>query len=458
MSLYEPKFALAIVADTRDDFYPQREWIVRDELQKIRWLHQNAQMLESPVLRSVEAINEFSKSVKNFGAQAMIILFPIWADPELSVQLQMQCRLPLLLFGNGRPDSSSAVGLLGAGGALDQAGLTHARIFSDTEENRRTIKAFLRAAATAENLRGNRALRFGGRSLGIMTAEPNELELIKRFGVTTNIVDQNEIITQARLIPRNIVEHHMNWIIQKTEIVFDEIFTADTLEKQVRAYIAAKLLSESYHADLIGIKCQRELSDGYVVQCLTHLLLNGTEDADGKKNPLVCACESDTNGALTMRILHLLSNGQPAALMDVRTLDSKTGKLILANCGAIPEDMMREPDAPVLSGCGMRRHIFGKGGGGGFSGTLRRGEVTMARLCIRNQKYWMAVSKGVSADVPDEDRDMIPRTFPSAMVNSSFDDSFLREFGSNHLHIVFGDYTEEVRQLCSLLEIECRVW
>jgi L-fucose isomerase len=195
-----------------------------------------------------------------------------------------------------------------------------------------------------------------------------------------------------------------------------------------------------------------------VVQCLTHLLLNGTEDADGIKNPLVCACESDTNGALTMRILHLLSNGQPVALMDVRMLDCKTGKLILANCGAIPEDMLREPDAPVLSGCTMCRHIFGKGGGGGFSGTLRRGEVTIARLCVRNQKYWMAISKGISVDMLDEERSIIPRTFPSAMINTNFDGSFLKEFGSNHLHIVFGDYTEEIMQLCSLLEIDYRLW
>lgn len=42
--------------------------------------------------------------------------------------------------------------------------------------------------------------------------------------------------------------------------------------------------------DFVGVKCQPELSNGYALQCVAHMLLNGFYDADGKKQAFVHAC------------------------------------------------------------------------------------------------------------------------------------------------------------------------
>jgi L-fucose isomerase-like protein len=92
-------------------------------------------------------------------------------------------------------------------------------------------------------------------------------------------------------------------------VCLGEGLTALAVERQVRSYLATRRLAAEHGFDFVGVKCQPEMSDGYVTQCVAHLLCNGTEDADGAQPILVHACESDLDGALTMQILHLLSGG-----------------------------------------------------------------------------------------------------------------------------------------------------
>ena len=453
--------AIAHLADGRPEFFTKREYLVKEQLATLDWLRQEFELVESKVIVSSQGISDFARQVARSRAQSLIIHLPIWADPIFSLKLNSQLPLPVLLLGNERPDTSSIVGILGAGGALDQVGSQHIRIFEHTSrESRRSVIAFARAAAVRSQLRGQVFGQFGGRSLGIVTAMADPTQWMQLFGVDTESFDQMEIVEVAKGLPAEEVECHLNWLVQRLAgVEYDGKFTSAVLERQVRSYIATKKLIKKYQLDFIGVKCQSELSDGYVTQCVAHMLTNGSLDAEGEKAPVVHACESDVDGALTMQILHLLSGGKPAALLDVRWFDRKNGTWTLANCGALAADFFAsESDPSGLSNVTMMAHVFGRGGGGALSAMASPQPVTMARLCRKSGEYWMAI---VSGEVVKRDREELKRTtgvFPQVFVKTSAGIDFARVLGSNHIHLVSGNYTEELINFCRLVSIPWQAW
>ena len=125
----KPKLALATIVDSRTDFYQKRKPLVEEELPAIDWLREEFEIIEGLEINSAAKVAAFAQKVAAFQAHSLVIYLPIWADPVLSIQLTNLLPLPAMLLGNDRPDTSSLVGILGAGGALDQVGRAHTRIF-----------------------------------------------------------------------------------------------------------------------------------------------------------------------------------------------------------------------------------------------------------------------------------------------------------------------------------------
>ena len=451
------KLAIANIADNRPDYYLRRKDLVEEEIKALNWLRRKYDVIESDILLSNEDIYDFAQKVKTFDAQSLVIHIPIWATPVSAVKLQNYLSLPILLLGNSRPETSSIVGILGAGGALDQIACSHARIFDHTsEESQRSIIAFIRAAAAKEALRGQTLGLFGGRSLGIFTAEADPAQWERLFGVEVLYIDQNEIIETANALEPETVKRHMEWLKKSVcEIEYNATFTPGAFERQVRSYIATRRLVSDYKLDFIGVKCQPELSDGYVTQCVSHMLMNGVLDADGKKNATVHVCESDADGALTMQILNLLSEGQPTALLDLRWFNREKGTWTLANCGALPASFFSlEGDKSGLSKVRITGHAFGKGGGGALPAVVAPQTVTLARLCRKAGRYRMYILSGNAEEYGNEELSRTTGVFPQAIVKIRNGNEFVDEYGSNHIHMVSGDYTRELVNFCRLTGIE----
>jgi L-fucose isomerase len=227
----------------------------------------------------------------------------------------------------------------------------------------------------------------------------------------------------------------------------------------MRSYLATCELVKRHRLDFVGVKCQPELSDGYATQCVAHMLCNGELDADGDKRAMVHACESDADGALTMQIMHLLSDGKSAALLDIRWFDAEHGCWTLANCGAVPAVFCAtESDPTGFANIHMEAHVFGEGGGGALPGMISPQPVTLARLCRKDGKYWMAIVCGESVAVAPEEMQRTTTVFPKAFVKTTAGMDFLKVYGSNHIHMVSGDISEELIALCRLLRIPWQVW
>src|SRR5512137_1411189 len=104
------KTMLVHLADGRPDFYLKREALVYEEINELDWLRQSGvEVYESPVLKSIQDIRKFAQSQECAGAQSLIIHLAIWANPIFSIKLHNLVSLPILLLGNGRPDTSSMV-------------------------------------------------------------------------------------------------------------------------------------------------------------------------------------------------------------------------------------------------------------------------------------------------------------------------------------------------------------
>lgn len=457
------KMALATVVDSRQDFYLQRKSLVAEELDTLEWLRSEFELVESPELNSIQMVQDFARRVN--GAGALMVHIPIWADPVFTVKLASLLPMPMLLVGNSRPETSSLVGLLGAGGALDQIGRAHLRIFEHRDPNaRRKLRAFIRAVETRNRLNGQTLGLFGGRSLGIFTAIADPGQWQRLFGVDIEIFDQAEIVRLAEALPREEVQRHQEWLTARLGGVRfgaggGGAFGTLSLERQVRSYLATRRLVETHSLDFVGVKCQPELSDGYVSQCVAHTLFNGALDAGGSKPVTVHACESDADGALTMQILHLLSGGQPAALLDIRWFDPDRELWTLANCGALPAGLFATPADPSgLSGLHLEPHVFGLGGGGALSGVVPPQKVTLARLCRSAGEYWMAILGGQVETAGPAEAQRTTSAFPKAFVRTSAGADFLNVFGSNHVHMVSGDYVEELIAFCRLAGIRWQLW
>lgn len=454
------KIAIAHIADSRDDFYEKRKPLVEDEITGLSWLREQGEICESGILRSDQAIADYVREAKSFNAQSLVIHVPIWSDPLLAVKICNQLRLPVLLLGNSRPDTSSFVGMLGGGGALDQVGVGHERVFDGHEAaDRKAVLSFIKAVAVIDQLNGLTLGRFGGKSLGIVTADidPNQWQRV--FGINVENLDEHSIVEAAEKVGDQEVAAYIDWLKQKIDqIEFNGLFNEAALEKQVRSYLATKKLTDKHGLDFVAVKCQPELSDGYVSQCLAHMLMNGTADLNGPKKSTAYACESDADGALTMQIMSLLS-GSPSSLLDIRWYDKKAKLWTFANCGAIPADFFATAeDATGLSQVKMVPHVFGAGGGSALTGVVGPQEITIARLCRNNDKYWMAIVAGEVKKVSDEELAKTTYAFPKAFVKAPTDDDFLSRFGSNHVHMVSGDIVDELIMFCKLKGIEYKVW
>ncbi len=456
-----PRIALVTLTETRADFRSRRAYLVEEETKALSWLKHSADVLESDIIVSVDEVQAFAKQVNDFGAQALLVHIPVWTEPVLTVKLANLIALPILLIGNLRPETSSMVGILGAGGSLDQCGIAHERIFNHREpEAQHKTFAFVRAAAALNTLKGQTFGMFGGRSLGMITATADPAQWQRMFGVDIDPVDQAVIIETAETLPSEEVETQTEWLLEQLgHVEYGGLFDEKALERQVRSYLATRLLVKQRKYDFIGVKCQPELSDGYVTQCLAHMLMNGDIDAEGKKNPVVYACEADADGGLTMQILHLLSEGQPAALLDMRWFDADASVWTLANCGAIPATFAATRNDPSgLSQVHMIPHVFGRGGGGALPCVVSSQAITLARLCRKDGEYWMAIVRGETEERDRSELEKATPAFPQAFIRTSAGMDLLDVFGSNHFHMVSGDFTKELVAFCRLARISWKIW
>lgn len=456
--MQKTKVAVVTLGDSRREFYQKRTHIVQSELDKLQAVFgQRYDLFITPVVFSVEDGLKAADDIRAQGITAIILHVPVWATPNLCLRPAAATQAPVLVLGNRQRDTSSLVTLLAVAGMLDQTGKACIRVSGDflDPDIQQQVDTYVSACALVDGIRRSSFGMVGGRSIGIGTTVADPSQWQKLFGTEFDHCDQYEIVYRANALAIDRVQKHLAWIKEHFGIGFGENFQENHLELQVRSYLALKDMAAEKGYDFMGVKCQQDMSDHFVLQCLAVGLLNNSYDADGPKKPIPTSCECDCDGAMTMRLLNLCAGGQPSCLMDIKYFDDASGEFIIANCGAAAPYLADPDDADnAMRHVTLLPHIFGLAGGAALQFITKPGDVTVARLFRSNGEYVLGCFEGRTEMRDLEELKKTTWCYPHAFIRANADcDLFFQTINSNHLHIAFGRYAKVLELFCQMVGI-----
>ena len=414
---------------------------------------------------SNESATASARMVADRRPDLTVFNIPVWAFPHFSMLAARATTGPLLLFSNLDPAYPGMVGMLAAGGALDQIGRVHGRAWGDIADPvvLARVDAHARAAGAVRALEGSTFGRIGGRPMGMYTAVANTDQWMSRFGVDVEEIDQWELVRRADTVDAGTVRHAREWLERHAAGVhYDgKQLTPELLERQLRSYYAMRELIEEWNLDFSGIKGQPELTTHFATMDVTEAFLNDPYDWDGPKAAHVCATEADMDAALTMQLLKGLS-GTPVLFADVRHYHADRGIWDLCNSGQHATWFAERSDDPAEN---LRRvHLYPEGfyfpaGGASIHHVAAPGDFTFARLTRLDGRYRMHVMRGALERYEDGENDALMRQssyeWPHAFARlDASAEEILSRYGSNHIHAIPGEHVEELRVVCRLLDVD----
>jgi L-fucose isomerase len=462
------RVGLLTFSDGRDFVHREIEAFTREVEGEIAGVLQDA---GHEVLRADEVIwtNEAATTqARKLTAQLpdlTVFNIPVWAFPHFSMLAARATPGPILLFSSLMPAQPGMVGMLAAGGALDQIGRRHGRAWGSIADPavRERVLAHVSAAAAAGTLSGSTFGRIGGRPMGMYTAVANGDEWMKQFGIDVEEIDQLELVRRAEGIDPGPVKSAREWLeAHAAGVHYDgEQLTPELLERQIRSYYAMRELIDEWNLDFSGIKGQPELTTHFATMDVTEAFLNDPYDWDGPKEPHVCATEADMDAALTMQLLKGLS-GTPVLFADVRHYHADRGIWDLCNSGQHATWFAARSDDPAEN----MRHVhlypeafFFPAGGASVHHLAAPGDLTFARLTRLDGRYRMQVLRGGFERFDDESNEALMRqtTYHWPHAFARFDapaEQILERYGSNHIHAIPGDRVRELRIICDMLDVD----
>lgn len=408
-----------------------------------------------------EAVSE-AKKMSAKDVDGVIFNFSIWVYPNLAVLAARNIDKPLLMLSNLNPAHAGLVGMMASAGSLDQLGIKNTRVWGDiaTDEVYDKIVKFANSAKVMNCLKGSVYGMFGGRSMGMYTGVADQATWMKKFGIDCEHLDEMEIIRVAGLIKKERIAKAFDWLTQNiSKINYDGVgLTEEKLRLQIACYFATKDMIKERGLDFIGIKCQPEMGNHFVTQCLSQAFLNDPYDMEGEKDITVCACENDMDGALTMQIMYLLT-GLPTLFFDFRHYDKINDVFVFSNCGsqstyyAGRSDNYKE-NLKNVEFFAQTPEFFDAGGA-----TVRymatEGDLTCARLCRKNGKYRMIIFPAKVKEFPMDKMNETSPEWPAAYIKINVTpEELINIYGSNHAHAVAGNRVEELVNICELFDIE----
>ncbi|MFD9890129.1 L-fucose/L-arabinose isomerase family protein [Amycolatopsis sp. NPDC059027] len=392
-----------------------------------------------------------------------VLHYCVWAFPHFTMLAAGALRGPLVLVANTDPVQPGMVGMLAAGGALDQIGRAHVRLWGDPEDSALVEEIGVRASAASavSRLRGSTFGRIGGRPMGMNTAVANTDQWQRKFGVDVEEIDQWEIVRRAEAADAAEKAKARDWLEQHATVRYDgKKLTPELLERQIGSYLAMRELIDEWHLDFSGIKGQPELTGHFATMDVAEAFLNDPYDWNGPKETHVCATEADMDGALTMQLMKHLS-GTPVLFADVRHYHADRDIWDLCNSGQHATWFAARSDDPAENLAKVTLHpevFFFPAGGASVEHVAAPGRMTLGRLTRKDGEYRLQLMLGefenydepTTAALTAQSTPEWPHAFARLDAPA---ETFLSRFGANHIHAIPGDCRAELRAVCELLDI-----
>ena len=383
-----------------------------------------------------------ARKYADMGADCIIILLGTWVFTPSIVDTLKKVDIPFGIWAEDNPGSFSLTAGGIVHGSLDEFGLKHRFFYGSpgSEELIKEISAFIRAASAVKDLKEQKLCVVGGRVMGMYTTMADIIQIKNVFDLEIEHVDSLRVYLEAERASSEEVLKIKKWLDDK----FGKIeVNENILEKSIRLYIALKGIFKKDGYSIAAVKCQDEMINNYASSCLAVSLLND----DG----FSVSCETDTNAALTMRILRSISGGI-SLFGDINHIDLEKKILRIVNCGSMPTLMADNRKDVDLK---LQYEYMGKARGATTVFCVKESPVTMARLSRVNGRYVLLAEEGNTQKVGKERFKEARENWPHAFIMLSGDSHKLVEnIRSNHMHVCFGSHLEGLREFCKLKDIE----
>jgi L-fucose isomerase len=424
----------------------------------------------SDTITSVRVAQKVGEELAKANCKQIILCFYVWNFPFLVWPFinSVGRDKPILCLSNNSGKYPGNVGLLATDGALRQVGVRTHRIIGDINDPEVQAKVidWVRAAQAYTTIQNEVYGMYGGHSMGMETGYFHLVPIIKTFGVTVRQIDQLLLVEKMKEVDEREVDKAMKWF---TELLGDRIkydgkmLTPETLKKQIRLYLAMRMVNEEKGFDFCGLKGQRELSEYVCIGDVAEMLMNDPYDWNGPKEPTVCATEADSLAAVTMQLLKYISGGLPVLFMDVRLYHPDKDIWDFCNSGNHASWYASRSMDPKENFKKVTFHpaleYYFKAGGASVEFDAAPGPITFARLGLWNDKLYMVIVLGEAVELPPEERKAINEqtnpTWPHvhARLHCSFDE-FIEVFPCNHILGVAGNHVRALKYLCEIAGIE----
>lgn len=489
---------------------------------------------------SIAGGEEAARAEAEFSKQnvcATLSVTPSWCYPLETIDLNpMNVKAIWGFNGTERP---GAVYLAAAMSAHNQMGIPVFSIYGrdvqdmeDTaipEDVQEKLLRFAQCALAVGQMRNKSYVSIGGISMGIMSSQLDPKFYIQYLGMRPEWIDMTEILRriQLKIYDEEEYERALSWIRANCPEGFDKNradlkHTPEQKEKEwefiakmtliIRDIMLGneKLGDKGWQEEALGknalfcgFQGQRSWTDWQPNGDFTEAILNSSFDWNGKKQPRICATESDNLNGLSMVLCNLLT-GRAPGFADVRCYWSP--EAVERVSGWKPEGRaaggfihLINSGSACLDACGESRDENGQSvmkrwwemtqkdidaclkatdwcpasltefRGGGFSSHFRTNAempMTMVRVnLVEGVGPTLQIAEGYSCVLPQQVHQIIdqrtdptwPCTWfaPRISGQNAFRDvySMMANWGSNHGCFAYGHIGAQLITLASMLRI-----
>jgi L-fucose isomerase len=404
------------------------------------------------IARTAQQMTTHGEMLRREGVHVLVIYVGTWTYSNTAVMASIKADVPVVVWANSNIETFGIVGGSIVRGALEEVGIKNFILYGDYKDPKvlKKLRNYCLGIAGATKLRGMIYGEGGGRSMGMYTARIDPSEWMSRFGIDVDNFDQVDVMWRAAKFPEEKAKAFLGWMRKEFGgiEVKDEVMLA-----QIRMYFALREVIEEKNYDFVAVKCLPELPSCYTTFCVAHALLNDSaDDGFGNRASYVSACEADANGALTMQILNNIT-GDTTMFTDVLYYDYADNMVRMCNCGSQPTDFAASRKDVTWVTEGLREFDWIMGGAcPRYVG--KPGRVTVARLSRVNRRYVMLIASGEALKMPLEKIKETNSQQPHIFVRLDCpQERFVDSLRSNHIHVVQGDWKEELLVTCEVLDI-----
>ena len=415
-----------------------------------KWLEENLKGMNlvraEEIVSTSDTILETAKRFKQADVDVIIMLYGAFTGDDISTRMAEELKVPIILWAPYEPPfdkdtrlfANALVATTMNAASLRRLGHKYHVIYGSKEDERAAegLISLIKAYNTVNKLKGTLLGLFGYRPTAFYNSAFDEGLIRRTFGVRMESTDLKMVFDRME----KISEEKVNADMKKITAEFDVSNLPDQhLENHSRLYFALQEIIREQGYDYATIKCWPEMGQLKTTPCAVMARLADDQDMN-------IICEGDVDAGLALIVQHQLTE-QPGFITDMINIDEENNTLTFWHCGNAPLSLMNQKYDVTIN-----NHPLA-GQGTAFYGSLKTGEVTIARFCNIDGVYKLFLLRGEAIDSPRYTRGVMVTVKTKASVRSIVE-NIIKEGIPHHYSIVWQDAADEMIAVSELLGIE----